>query len=248
MKGFLEAIRFLTIIPINTGKEADLKALSSSTVYFPLIGLLLGIILAGGNSLMSLVPLPRLVISVLLVVALVVLTGGLHLDGLADTFDGLSSRKKKSEMLKVMRDPHIGTFGVLSIACILLIKVSVIASCNPGIINRILILMCLLSRYSLTFLIFLFPYAREEGKGDIFFKGMNLKLFIVSTGISVACTVLLWQLKGLLLMAGILMFVYAAGAHITRKLGGMTGDTLGAVCEFAECFVLLAVLVFGRCD
>lgn len=246
MRNFLIALQFLTIIPINTKLANDKNNLALSTVYFPLIGLLLGLILAGTNSLLSVIPLQQSLTNIILVILLIILTGGLHLDGLADTFDAILSRKNKFEMLKIMRDSRIGTMGVLSLICIILIKLALLASLDATIKNVSLILMCLLSRYSLVFSMFLFPYAREEGKAKAFIEGMNIKIFSLATIIALACAIILWQIKGLVSFILVVIFIFLIGKFITKKIGGITGDTLGAVNELAEVFVLFNILILNR--
>lgn len=243
MKKFISALQFLTILPIKTKNEVNENKLSLSTVYFPLVGLFLGLVLAGVNNIMSLVPLERFISNVILIASLAILTGGLHLDGLADTFDAISSRKNTSEMLKIMRESHIGTMGVLSLIIIILIKLSLLSSLNPKIINTSLILMCLISRYSLVLSIFLFSYARNEGKAKVFFEGMDLKKISIATLIGLLFSFLLLRLGGLIIFAVAGIFVFLTGKLISNKIGGMTGDTLGAISELTEVFVLLNVLI-----
>jgi adenosylcobinamide-GDP ribazoletransferase len=169
------------------------------------------------------------------------ITGGLHLDGLADTIDALASRKDKAEMLKIMRDSHIGTMGVLSLIIIIILKIAILSSLNPAIKNLSLILMCLLSRYSLVLTMFSFPYAREEGKAKIFIRGMNLKIFTLSSIAAFIFAFIIWRLKGILMLLIITGCTYLIGKIINRKIGGITGDTLGAINELTEVIVLLSM-------
>ena len=246
MRRFLLALQFLTIIPTSTTLETYKSKLPQATVYFPLVGLFLGLILVGVNKLLSLLALEQFLINVILVTLLIILTGGLHLDGLADTSDALLSRKKRSEMLKIMRDSRIGTMGVLSLLCIILLKLSLLCSLDPRVINISLILMCLLSRYSLVLAIFLFPYAREEGKAKVFIEGIKPRMFSLATAISLFCALILWGLKGFITFMLIVLFVILIGKFIARKIGGMTGDTLGAINELTEVFVLLNMLILTK--
>ncbi len=246
MRGFLLALQFLTIIPIGARLSIDKNKLHQVVVYFPLVGLLLGLILSGVSSLLSLIPLEKFLTNAILVILLIILTGGLHLDGLADTFDAFLSRKSKPEMLKIMRDSHIGVMGVLSLISIILIKISLFCSLDLSLKNASLILMCLLSRYSLVFSMFSFPYAREEGKAKTFIEGMNFKIFGLATTIALFCVIILWQLIGLLVFILVMIFVFLIGKFITKKIGGITGDSLGAINELVEVFVLLNILILTR--
>jgi len=246
MKEFLIALQFLTIIPVGSKSAIDKSKLSLAVVYFPIVGLFLGLILAAGNKLLSFIPMEGLLANTILVILLIVLTGGLHLDGLADTFDAFLSRKDKSEMLRIMRDSHIGAMGVLSLICIILLKLSLLCCLTPGDINVSLILMCLLGRYSLVLAIFLFPYAREEGKAKVFIEGKNWKSFSLATVISLLCALILSGLTGLIVFMLVALFAAIAGKFITKQIGGMTGDTLGAINELSEVFVLLSMLILSR--
>lgn len=246
VKGFLLALQFLTIIPIGTKKAVDKNRLSLCTVYFPIIGLVLGLILAGVNSLLALIPLEEFLTNVILLTLLIILTGGLHLDGLADTFDALSSRKNKSQMLEIMRDSSIGTMGVLSLICTILVKLSLLFPLGPEVKKASLISMCLLGRYALVFSMFIFSYAREEGKAKVFMEGMNLKIFSLATVISLLCSIILLRLAGLIIFIMVVIFTFLMGRFIANKIGGMTGDTLGAINELTEVFVLLNIFVLTK--
>jgi len=246
MKKFLIALQFLTIFPGGDNTAIDKDKLPQGIVYFPLVGLFLGLVLAATNKVLSFISTDELLANVVLVTLLIILTAGLHLDGLADTFDALLSRKKRGEMLQIMRDSHIGTMGVLSLICILLFKVSLLCSLAQQVLNISLVLMCLLSRYSLVLAMFLFPYIREEGKAKVFVEGMNRRRLFLATVISLSCAFIVFGLKGLFTLFAAGLFVLLTGRFIAGKIGGMTGDTLGAINELTETFVLLTVLILIR--
>ena len=118
MKGFLQAISFLTILPVGQSKTLEGKDLARSMAFFPLAGLVIGLLLALGHYLFSLF-LPKAVVLWFVIGLLAFLTRGLHLDGLADTMDGLGSGGPKEKILEVMRDSRIGAFGVISLILLL---------------------------------------------------------------------------------------------------------------------------------
>lgn len=246
MKSFLSALQFLTIIPIKI-KNMKESYLSRSLIYFPIIGLILGLILVSINKLLLLfLNFTEFSLSIILVVSLIILTGGIHLDGLSDTFDALLSRKNKEEMLKIMRDSHIGVMGVLSIISVLLLKISFLYSISVSLKSVSLILMCLLSRWGMVFSMYLFPYAREEGKAKVFIAGINLKIFILSSLITLIYTFFIWNIKGLIVLIIIIIFICIFTRTINKKIGGITGDTLGAINELTEVIVLLSVCLLER--
>lgn len=242
MKLLLLALQFLTSIPVkvNSIKEEDI---AKSMVYFPFIGLLLGGFLAAANNLMIVLNFNELVSSVMIVVLLVILTAGLHLDGLADTCDALLSGKPKDEMLKIMRDSRIGVMGVLGLICVLLLKISLIYSISAPLKAAALILMCVVSRWCMVFSIFLFPYARQAGKAKFFIQGRNIKIFVLSAISALICIWAGWGVKSLLFFGAAALFSYSTAKLINKKIGGITGDSIGAINELAEVIVLFVICV-----
>jgi adenosylcobinamide-GDP ribazoletransferase len=240
MSSFLLAFQFLTVIPLKV-KNVDEKKLARAVVYFPLVGLFIGSVLLGINYIASVLNFPSFTSSVILVVALIAITGGMHLDGLTDTADAFLSGKSKDEMLEIMRDPHIGVMGVVSIISVILLKIGLLASLGGQLKITALLLMCLLSRWSVVLAMFLFPYARREGKAKIFIQGMSRRIFILSLIAVLLFSFAVWQIKGLIALLMAAGFVYLFGKLSERKIGGITGDTLGATIELTEVITLLIV-------
>ena len=242
---FLSALQFLTVIPVKL-KTANEQRMAGSMVYFPLVGLLLGLFLAGLNALLSFLNLPFLAMNVITVVVLIVITGGLHLDGLSDTADAFLSARPAEQMLEIMRDSRSGVMGVLSLISVILLKIVLLFSISVSLQLNALMLMCVLSRWSAVATMFFFPYARQEGKAGAFIKGMNLKIFILSTVATVICASIAWQVRGLFVLLIVTGFSYALGKSSTKKIGGITGDTLGAGIELTEIITLLSVFILGN--
>lgn len=243
MGPFLLALQFLTIIPMPN-KLGNYNA--RVVLYFSLVGLVLGIILVGLNLLLSKLLLESFLINTLLVITLAVLTGGLHLDGLADTTDAFSSGKDKQGLLEIMREPHIGTMGVLALISVIMLKVGILSSLNLWTKNIALILMCVLSRWSLTLPLYLFSYARNEGKAKVFFGALSFPGFIAASIVTLLFAVLIWNWKGLTVFTAASIFSYFFGTYSNRKIGGITGDILGATVELNEVFILLVCLLIYK--
>lgn len=243
MKEFLLAIQFLTIIPVHL-KNVTQKKIAASMIFFPAAGLLIGLLLAGINLLLS--SFPAGASSAILVVSLIIVTGGMHLDGLSDTFDAISSAKNREEMLRIMKEPQVGAMGVISMLCVLLLKVSFLASLNTQLRPPALILMTVLSRWSLVGAIFAFPYARQEGKAKVFLEGINGKIFIMATISTVVIAAFVWSLKGLAVMAAAGITAWCFAKIMAKKLGGITGDILGAANEITEIITLLLVVLLTK--
>ncbi|MCX5696121.1 MAG: adenosylcobinamide-GDP ribazoletransferase [Candidatus Omnitrophica bacterium] len=242
MSSFLLAVQFLTLIPLKI-KDAGEKKIAKAAAYFPLVGLLIGLVLLGINYIISILNFPSFTSNVILVVALIALTGGMHLDGLSDTADAFLSNKPKDEMLAIMRDPHIGVMGVLSVISVILLKIGLLAALQAPLKITALLLMCLLSRWSVVAAIFLFPYARREGKAKIFMQGRTPGIFVLALISVLVFSFAIWQIKGLIALLIIAGFVYLFGRFASRKIGGITGDTLGATIELTEVITLLIVCI-----
>jgi adenosylcobinamide-GDP ribazoletransferase len=202
--------------------------------YFPLIGILIGLGVAGLDYGLCLVfaPLPA---SVIAVIALIGASGGLHMDGLADTADGFFSSRPRERILEIMKDSRIGAMGVIAIVLVILLKVATLASVPAGLRFAVLILMPLAGRTALVIHLALLPYARAEGGlGTVFLQNRSRIDAVFATGILGVFGWIVAGMEGLiaggLAVAGTLIF----SIWCRRKIGGFTGDTLGAACEIAE--------------
>lgn len=245
MKEFLIALQFLTTIPVKI-RKIDEKKFASSMIFFPIVGCLLGLILIAIQFLFFSLGLKDFPVSIIVIISLIILTGGIHLDGLADSADALLSHKSIEDKLNIMRDPHIGTMGALSIISMLLLKIALLSSINPSLKIHAILLMCILSRWSLVFSIYLFPYARKEGKARVFKDSINLKIYLLATLIALGASIEFWRFQGLLTLAAVGGAAFGIGCFFKRQLGGNTGDTLGATNEISEIIVLLCFCVFEK--
>ena len=243
--GFLDALRFLTIIPIPWRREVSPEELGRSAVYFPLVGLILGLFLVGWHWLLGLF-LPRAVADVLVMVTLVIFTGALHLDGFIDTFDGIAGHKSVEDRWRVMHDSRAGGIGVVAVASLLLVKYVSLNNLPDSLLGMALVLMPVLGRWAMTYSIFAYPYARPTGLGTAFKRGTGWLRLTIATIITFVVVVVLCQVTGLAVMLGIWIFVVAISAFLKRKFSGLTGDTYGAINELAEVFVLILILGLDR--
>lgn len=238
MNGFLAALQFLTIIPL----KQDSQKLARATIFFPFVGAFLGILLILLNNCLFII-FPEPLISLTLVSFLLVVTGALHLDGLADTIDGLFGGKNKEERLSIMRDSHRGTFGALGLIIIILFKITLLSLIPRSFKNFALFIMPILSRYAMVLAISLFPYAREDGKAKIFFEQKKIKTLLLASLGTFFLLSLTLKWVGVLSLFLTFIFTLIIGIFIKRAIEGLTGDTLGAISELNEAFVLLFVFV-----
>jgi len=242
IKNFIAAARFLTIFSWGKVKTRE-DDLIRSIPYFPVVGLFLGLALAGVNLLLRYSELGPIAGSVVLVVVSAAVTRGLHIDGLADTADALLSGKKKEDMLKIMRDPHIGAMGVIVIVSVLLLKIAFLSTVNTGGKTDALILLFVLSRWAMVFSMFTFPYARAEGKAKIFMDKIDKNSVVIATLIALGCVALIWTVRSAIAFGAAFGAAYLMNKYISKKIGGITGDTIGAVSEMTEVVVLAVMCI-----
>jgi adenosylcobinamide-GDP ribazoletransferase len=236
--GFLAALQFLTVIPLR--RVMTHEEIGRSLVYFPIVGLGIGGVLYGLDQLFALF-LPAALGSALLIVALVLLTGANHLDGFIDTCDGMAAGRSAQERLEIMRDSRAGGFGVVGACCLLLVKyVSLLFLPGPYRLASLL-LMPMLGRWAMLYAVFAYPSARREGMGQAFKEQAKWQWLAIATLVALAISVPLLKLFGLALMAGIWLAAMIMAIFLKRRLGGLTGDTYGAINEVIEVLVLILV-------
>ena len=243
LRPFAVALTFLTRTPIKLHdvEEADI---GRSITCFPAVGLALGLVLAGAERL-GRGHLSQELIAVGVVALLVALTGGLHLDGLADVFDGLGgSRGDRERMLAIMRDSRIGALGGAAMLLALLGKVFATLELQRTGTTWSLFMFPVAARWAVAPLVIFFPYARKEGLGKAFNGYGRLVHFAVATLI----------MGGILAVAGLRAFAPTVAAlaaalgfavWLQRRLGGLTGDVYGAAIELSE-LTFLVVATVGR--
>jgi adenosylcobinamide-GDP ribazoletransferase len=237
---FLAALGFLTSIPV--GKRAmEGKSLAGSAVYFPLVGLLIGFILAGVDYGLGRV-LPNLLTSALVVLLLVLLTGALHFEGFVDSCDGLFGGHTRERRLEIMRMKNVGAYAVAGGAMLLILKFAAISALSHEWARFwVLVLFPMLSRWGMMLALSVFPYAREQGLGTAF-SGVKLTHIVVAGAITLVAAVILAGLSGIILFAVATLIAIFTGLWITRLLGGLTGDTYGAINELSEVIILIAAV------
>lgn len=245
MRSLITAIRFLTILPVP-GKGLDgPDALGRAAAWFPVVGLALGVLLAGLDRVLSWM-FPPLLSALLVLTVWKLVTGGIHLDGLADCLDGLGVRDP-DRRLAVMRDSRIGAFGALGLILLLLLALAALAELTPELRRTSFTLAPLVGRYAPPLLARIFPPASpDSGYGAAFMRVVS-RPAVASGGVFVAVAAgVVFGLRGELAAAVGLGAALAAGSLFSRRLRGLTGDGLGAAVEIAELGVLLAVVALAR--
>src|SRR5437763_6946080 len=236
------AVTFLTRVPIGRRVEVDEADLGHGALLFPLVGAGIGAAV-GGAALLAHAALPPLVAATLAVALGALITGGLHLDGLADVADALGTRSRV-RALEVMRDPRIGAFGTTALALDLLVKVGAIAALLPdeGVVPKLLVASAL-SRATVPPLVVALPYARAEiGTGGVLRGRIPIASVVASSALAVALAVLLLGTTGLAMTASAVVLAATLAGCYRRWLGGTTGDALGTAVELTETLALLVAV------
>jgi adenosylcobinamide-GDP ribazoletransferase len=240
MKGLIGAIQFITILP--SGKPAPF-APDKMVPFFPIVGLLLGILVAVFDQAALLLWSPS-VVAVVDVVVLIIVTGAFHLDGLGDAADGLLGQRSKEKALAIMKDSRIGTMGLVAIVSALAIKWGGIADLDTHR-TLLLILVPAYARGGMIFGIRFFDYGRPTGgTGTDFFKEKLGNIAFWGMLLPVLLSALLgW--KAVCLNAGFVVIIALILYYYKRRLGCITGDMLGAITEITESGLFLVVSLGG---
>jgi adenosylcobinamide-GDP ribazoletransferase len=242
---FFATLSFMSRLPVpqRWSQGVELQDYVRGITTFPLVGLLLGALSGLVFALLHSwcgTPLAAM----FAVLALALLTGGLHLDGLADTCDGVFSSRPRERMLEIMRDSRLGTNGGLALIFVLLAKVLLVSELAlRGVwLPAVLAAACATGRGVSVLLMYGQRYAREEGMGNLFIGKVTFKQAAITLGIAAVLAIALLGMNGLVAFLFTLVAIYLIAKLLKRTLGGQTGDTLGAAIELGEVVFLLALL------
>ncbi|CAG7633228.1 adenosylcobinamide-GDP ribazoletransferase [Paenibacillus allorhizosphaerae] len=252
----IAAFQFLTRLPMPIALHYDDALFRRSVVFYPVVGLVLGWLLVGAGKLLMLV-VPALPAASLLLSVWIALTGALHLDGLMDTADGILSHRSRERMLEIMKDSRVGAMGVIACVVVLLLKWSLLLELMTKLLDAdallLLPLVTIWSRWFMVAAISRWPYARAEQGGGMggMFRGVGWKVLLLQTVVAIAASWLTVSVSsaaeyGLATVTIFGMVALVAGwliaRYISGKLGGLTGDTYGALNELLETLLLLVIL------
>lgn len=235
------AVVFLTRIPVPW-HIPDLEArLPRATPWFPVVGLLVGLVGAAVWWVAD-AHFGRVIAAIAAVAATALVTGAFHEDGLADTFDGLGGSPDRERALAIMKDSRVGTYGALVLLLVLLGRIVALAELYL-LAPAALIGAHVLARWSSLPLIRALPYARTDGgTGKPFAGGVTETGLVVATTFAALVTLALWGLGAVVVWIAVVAVSLLLAAWFRRRLGGITGDTLGAVNQFTELVALLVLV------
>ncbi len=246
---FLFALSFLTRIPVPVKIEYDEKLPAKAMAYYPVVGLLLGMILITvdylGRSF-----LPRNVVSSLLLIVHVYLTGGLHLDGFIDMIDGLFGGGEKERKIEIMHDSSVGSFGLIGVVLLFLLKYSILVDLTGLIRVTALFLMPVVSRWLVVFSAWKYPVLAASNLAKSFISSLSLKqvmagfLWLIVTGIILTSFYNIPFLFMIFITFCAFLIANVISLSIYHQLGGLNGDIYGAINEISEVVVLLTALIY----
>lgn len=249
---FVTALQFLTRIRIKQQTAWDDNSFARSVRFFPLVGCVIGLVLLLLLILAMNMQLPASLTAALLIVAEIVITGGLTCDGYMDTADGVFSGRSRERMLEIMKDSCVGANAVIAFGIMLLIKYSVYTELSPMYLGMAVVVMPIMTRGLLVFNIRNYPYARPSGIGGMFVGSGEKNGGII---MSVACIVLLMYFAEFINITPdtaeialplLILVAYnrLAANYLNKVLGGLTGDTYGFLVESGNLIYLLALCIY----
>jgi adenosylcobinamide-GDP ribazoletransferase len=242
---FITGFQFLTRIPIKVQTQWKPESFSHSVKFFPVIGGIIGLLLSGtlyGAQNFWNVKLPIHFVAIGLILLEIIITGGLHCDGLMDTVDGVFSGRPREKMLEIMKDSRVGAFGSMSFCLLIFVKYSLIMDIDPVSLPLAILVMPIVGRTAVVAAITLYPYARAEGLGKAFYQSAHKYTLYVA---GLCSALLLIPLGKIAIASGLVGIVFALlfSEYVSKRLGGLTGDVYGAIVELTEIITLLIFII-----
>lgn len=241
----LLAVQFLTRLPVRSTSAFSTDRLAASVRHYPLVGMLIGSIAAAAYAGAQLI-FPTIVAVMLSTALTLLVTGAFHEDGLADTFDGIGGSANRERSLEIMKDSRVGVFGVLALLMVIAIKVTTLAALLPVAAVVSLVAAHGFSRWSSVVVIATSRYVRDEGTGKPTSEGISLPALLYATIVGLVCIALVYfVLTPVAAMGGIIGLL---SGHVfmrlffEHKIGGYTGDCLGATQQASEIGMYLGIL------
>lgn len=249
MKRFISILQFMTRIPINIDTGFD-EEFHKTITYFPLVGLVLGVLIYI-IGLVSGIFFDSFITSIIVTLALVILTGGLHIDGLGDTFDAIYSYRDKERMLEIMKDSRLGTNSLLAIMFLILLKIGFIYSIINNSLLWTVIFMPVVARLGVIVMMYKTVTPRENGMGNLFIGKASTSMFTIAILYTIILMIgisklifLASTLEAMMLISTIIiLFIFnnLFKKHIYIKIDGVTGDILGCTIELGELIYLFCI-------
>jgi len=244
MRLFLTACQFLTIIPLPFRLNYQEGDMGRSMRWFPLVGLGIGLMLAALHYCFMLI-FPEQISALLVVAALALVTGALHLDGLADVFDGFGARGGRERFLAVMKDSSTGAIGVVALVLGLILKYQAILHLPAGTKYGGIIIFPAAARLAQVLTTVGSVKARDDGLGAHFIATAGVKEVLMATVTMLTAAYFLLGATGIISCLVAALFARLSRSYFHRRLGGVSGDIIGCTSELAEILTLLTIILCG---
>ncbi|MBU3180570.1 adenosylcobinamide-GDP ribazoletransferase [Clostridium psychrophilum] len=246
LNDFLLFFQFFTRIPINKSLNCDKENFRRGSVFFPVVGLFIGIVQWVIYYLLIKV-LPVNITAVFVVIIPIVITGGLHVDGFGDTCDGFFSLKgDKHKIIEVMKDSTVGTYATIAIVFDLLARYEAVNTIIGINLPLILIATPIIARFTVVFISFIGKNAKETGSGNIFIGNIDVKRLVISGVITILlATSLIGIKKSAILIISGLFLSFLFNKFCESKITGLTGDSLGANNELVEILTMILFIAMS---
>ena len=236
------AWRLLTIVPLPFVPENGDRPAGKAAAFYPLVGLILGLLLTGIGWFFHLF-LPNGVASTLILTVWVGLTGMLHLDGFMDACDGLLPPREPIHRLEIMKDSQVGAFGVVGVVLLLLLKFNGLLAL-PAISRwPALITIPVLARWAMAWAMMRYPLARTDGLSNFFRAGLGRTELGMASVIAIGVALGLLGIQGVILLVVTWLTITLVARFALVRVGGLTGDIYGAICEITEVVLLIIVII-----
>lgn len=259
LRGLLIALSFLTIIPVRLRAETTEMQMLGAAVFFPIVGIMLGAAAAASGEIFGFLFSPEISAALMLLV-LLVMTGGLHMDGLSDTFDALASKAGRERRLDIMKEGPAGPVGVTAMVFTLALKYLALLSLTNMtyfVYYAAIVFMPMVGRWAMLAGMLVGRPARADGLGRIYigrlgwgrFAGATLVLAALMAGpglLGNSYAPVDWAVMAAVVLVFIYMYVLLFNRVAVKRFGGLTGDVLGAMGETAEALFLLMVIAWSR--
>jgi len=244
IKNFINAVEFLTIFTVSRKHDVTEGDLAKSMVYFPIVGFLIGVILNYSDKALAWT-VPPSIANALLLIMFVIITRALHIDGLADTLDGIMGGHDRTSRLEIMKDSRLGTAGALGIMLLLLVKYLCFNNLFDNDKASALLTAPMMGRWTQILMVFRANYGREQGMGSAFVGHLRSTGLIATSAVALGLAVFVSGTWAAILIASVVLFTMVCRWYLVRKLGGVTGDVIGAVSELNETLTLMLFVILS---
>lgn len=241
LSGFIFALQMLSRIQIGN-PVFDERRYGRSTAFFPVVGAIIGgvlylvFVLTAGH-------FPDIVRGAFLLAGGVVLSGGMHADGLMDSMDALFSGRSREKKLEILKDVHVGAFGVVTLVTLYIVKFALLAGLSGAHRVGWLLVYPTTARWAMVYVIRFFPYLWEEGLGRAVAQYTGNFEFGLATLFTALVAAVFWSWPGFVVLVVLVILIHLWGRRVTHTLGGVAGDIYGATCELVEVAVLIGLYI-----